>query len=321
MRFVAVALALLGMLAQSPVAAEVPADPLSWLGRIATAGQRLNYQGTFTYQSGGHTETSRIVHRVHAGSEHERIEVLDGTPREVIRSGDEVRCVFPEQKTVILDQPGSHRPFPSRLPSALAGLTGNYRVLRGEPARIAGHDTHAVVLEPRDELRHGHVLWAEVQSGLLLKSHMVDERGELVEQFAFSEVSIGGEIDQQHLKSRFSPQADWHIVHAQGSRLPRTQLGWSLTTPLPGYTLVSVMRRQIGRERGEVVHMVFSDGLATISVFIEPFEGETVAPAAQASGAIKLYKRTYKGHLITALGEVPPRALQRLADGIEQTGS
>lgn len=321
MRFVAVALALVGALAQSPVTAEVLPDPLSWLGRIAMAGQRLNYQGTFTYLSGSHTETSRIVHRVQAGSEHERIEVLDGTPREVLRSGDEVRSVFPEQKTVIFDQPGSHRPFPSRLPAALAGITGNYRVLRGEPARIAGHETQAVVLEPKDDLRHGHVLWADAHSGLLLKSRMVDERGELVEQFAFSEVSIGGEIDQQHLKSRYTPQSDWHIVNAQASRLPRARLGWAPATPLPGYNLVSVMQRQIGRERGEVVHMVFSDGLATISVFIEPFEGGSTAPVAQASGAIRLYKRMYKGHLITALGEVPARALQRLADSIEQTGS
>ena len=320
MRLIAFALALCGVLLQPPAAAEALPDPLSWLGRIATAGQRLNYQGTFTYQSGGHSETSRIVHRAEGGVEFERIEVLDGSPREVIRSGDEVRCVLPEQQTVIIDQPGSRRAFPSRLPAALTGLGESYRVRQGESARIAGHDTLAVVLEPRDGLRHGHVLWADVHSGLLLKSRMVDAQGHTIEQFMFNEVSIGGEIEHKLLKPRFSPRPEWRTINAQGRELSRAHLGWTLNTALPGYTLLSVMRRQIGREQGDVVHLVYGDGLATISVFIEP-SSTASAPAAQASGAINIYKRAYKGHLITALGEVPLQALQRLADGIEQAGS
>lgn len=321
MRFAPAVIALCVTFAQSPASAETPPDPLTWLGRIASAGQMLNYVGTFTYQSRGTFETSRIAHRMDATGEYERLEVLDGSPREVIRSGNEVRCVLPEQKTVIIDQPGGRRAFPARLPASFANLAESYRVRKGESGRVAGYEAQSVVLEPRDDLRYGYVLWADAQSGLLLKSRMVDERGEVIEQFAFSDVRIGGDVGSELLKSRFDPRGDWRVVNARGSEIAKGDGGWMLRSPLPGYSLVSVMRRPLGRERGEAIHMVYSDGLAAISVFIEPLPEQGASPVAGllASGAINIYKRTLDRHLITALGEVPARAVQRLADGIEHS--
>ena len=115
MRFFSAVLGLCALLAQGPAHAELPNDPLSWLGRISSAGQRLNYVGTFVYQSGGHVETSRIAHRADASGEHERLEVLDGSPREIIRRGDEVRCILPDERTVIIDEAGGRRAFPARV--------------------------------------------------------------------------------------------------------------------------------------------------------------------------------------------------------------
>lgn len=321
MRFAAAVIALCAMLAQSPAGAEAPSDPLTWLGRIASAGQRLNYIGTFTYQSRGMFETSRIAHRMDSSGEYERLEVLDGSPREVIRSGNEVRCILPDQKTVIIDQPGGRRAFPARLPVSFANLAESYRIIKGEIGRVAGLEAQSIVLEPRDDLRYGHVLWADAQSGLLLKSRMVDEHGEVIEQFAFNDVRIGGEIDREHLKSRFGQDAGWRVVNARGSEISKAEGGWVLKTPLPGYALMSVMRRPFGRDRGDAIHMVYSDGLAAISVFIEPMakQGSAAAPGAVATGAINIYKRAVNGYLITALGEVPLRAVQRLADGVEHT--
>ncbi|MBN8440435.1 MAG: MucB/RseB C-terminal domain-containing protein [Thauera sp.] len=320
MRFAAAVIALCVMLAQGPARAEPQSDPLSWLGRIAAAGQRLNYSGTFTYQSRGMFETSRIAHTVDAAGEHERLEVLDGSPREVIRSGDEVRCVLPDQKMVIVDQPGGRRAFPARLPAGFVNLAESYRIRKGEAGRVAGYEAQSIILEPRDDLRFGHVLWAEAQSGLLLKSRMLDERGEVIEQFAFNDVRIGVAVDREQLKSRFVHDPGWRVVNARGSEVPKDEAGWVLRSSLPGYALMSVMKRPLGRERGEVIHMVYGDGLAAISVFIEPqgTQGASGASATLATGAINIYKRSVNGHLVTALGEVPLRAVQRVADGIEQ---
>lgn len=317
MRWVSAVLAVCAALMQAPAFAESPGDPLSWLGRMATAGQRLNYSGTFIYQSGKNFETSRIAHMSDATGEHERLEVLDGSPREVIRSNSEVRCVLPDQKTVIVDRPGTRRAFPSRLPVAFGGLAENYRIRKGSVGRVAGLDAQQIILEPKDDLRFGYQLWAEVQSGLLLKARTVDDRGEIVEQFTFSDVKIGGEIGSDAFRPRITKSSDWRIVHANGVEVRKEDSGWALNAPLAGFSLVSVMRRPLGRDRGEALHMVYSDGLASISVFIEPNDGARVEPGPFASGAINIYKRVVGPHLVTALGEVPLRSVQRLGDAVE----
>ncbi len=302
------------------IADERPSDPILWLSKISTAAQRLNYTGTFIYQSGKNLETSRITHMVDAGGEHERLEVLDGSPREVIRSNSEVRCVLPDQKTIIIDRAGGQRAFPARLPTSYAGVSENYRVSMGEVSRVAGLDTQLIVLEPRDSLRYGHMLWADVVSGLLLKARTVDEDGEIIEQFAFSDVRIGGEIDPGALKPSYTEDGDWRVINAHGNEVGMSESGWVLAAPLPGYTLKSIVRRPLGRDRGDILHLVFSDGLAAISVFIEPVEPDRLrnGPGALASGAINIYRRIVADeHLLTALGEVPLLALQRLGDGIE----
>lgn len=317
MRRMSAVLAVCAALMQAPAIAESPSDPLSWLGRMATAGQRLNYSGTFIYQSGKNFETSRIAHMSDANGEHERLEVLDGSPREVIRSNSEVRCVLPDQKTVIIDRPGTRRAFPSRLPVAFGGLAENYRIRKGSVGRVAGLDAQQIILEPKDDLRFGYQLWAEVQSGLLLKARTVDDRGEIVEQFTFSDVRIGGEIGSDAFRPRITKSSDWRIVQANGVEVRKEESGWALNAPLAGFSLVSVMRRPLGRDRGEALHMVYSDGLASISVFIEPNDGARVEPGPFASGAINIYKRVVGPHLVTALGEVPLRSVQRLGDAIE----
>lgn len=310
------------LLASWGVWAEAPSDPLAWLGRMAAAGQRLNYSGTFTYQSGNRSETSRIAHLRDGAGEFERLETLDGSPREVIRNNGEVRCVLPAQKTVIIDQAGSRRAFPSRLAEAWMNLAESYRIRRGDVSRVAGLEAQQIVLEPKDDLRYGYILWADIQSGLLLKSRMVNERGETIEQFVFNEVKIGGDLDRSLLKSRFNVEqgAGWQVVNARGNELRHGDAGWAIKAVVPGFHQTSAVRRQMGANGGETVQLVFSDGLAAVSVFIEPMDTAAenkLTPGTFESGPINLYKRVVGNHLVTALGEVPPRTVQRLAEAVE----
>src|SRR5574338_309147 len=264
------------LLAPWGVCADTPSDPLALLGRMAAGGQRLNYSGTFTYQSGNRSETSRIVHFREGAGEFERLETLDGSPREVIRNNGEVRCVLPAQKTVIIDQAGSRRAFPSRLAEAWMNLAESYRI----------------------------------------------RRGETIEQFAFNEVKIGGDLDRSQLKSRFSVDqgAGWQIVNARGSELRPGYSGWTIKAAVPGFYQTSAGRRQMGAHGGETMQFVFSDGLAAVSVFIEPVDTAAeskLTPGPFESGPINLYKRVVGKSLVTALGEVPPRTVQRLAEAVE----
>jgi sigma-E factor negative regulatory protein RseB len=306
--------------ARSPVAlAETRyEDALAWLTRITTASQHLNYVGTFSYQVGQRSETSRIVHRFANGTESERLEVLDGSPREVLRRGNELRCILPEQRVVIVSRVDDRRTLPGRLPQNFAALVGNYRVRVGNITRVADHDARVVILEPRDDLRFGHVLWAEVKTGLLLKSRLLDPRGVTVEQFSFSDVRIGDEIDDRLLASRARPGPGWRVIEAVRNAGVQVAGKWRLKAPLPGFTMMSVTYR--AREQGgNLTHMVFSDGLASISVFIEP-AGDKAAGArtgASASGIVSVYERIAGDQRITVLGEVPAQAVERLAAAIE----
>lgn len=306
------------LLLGQPVLAAGQEEPLSWLERISSAAQRLNYSGVFVYQSGPISEISRVTHFVDERGEHEHLEVLDGSPRQVIRSNDEVWCIFPERKTVIEDRSGVQRSFPARLPTALSRIAENYELRLGRVSRVAGFDAQAVMLEPRDDLRYGHVLWADMASGLLLKAQMVDEGGAMIEQFKFSDVRIGDVEPVSGIATlNFREEPGWKVVSAHGADVGELGSGWRLAEELPGYVLESVVKRPLGRGQRDVLHMIYSDGLASISVFIEPQENSSDRLGPLQSGAIHIHRRSVAGHLVTALGEVPMRALVRVADHME----
>jgi sigma-E factor negative regulatory protein RseB len=313
------ALFAIGAVMIAPVHAE-QGDAVSWLQRIAVAAQKLNFTGTFSYQSGGNSETSRITHMVDSSGEHEKLEMLDGSPREVVRNNDEVKCYLPEEKMVIVERGKAYKAFPALLPSSVASLAESYELRKGEVARVAGLESQLIVLEPRDTLRYGHMLWADLDTGLLLKARMVNELNEPIEQFAFTQVQIGGNIDPEALKPKASiKDAEWRVQNARVAQPGASGGNWLFKTQLPGFKKSAGMRRQAARLGAETTHIVFSDGLASISVFIETLgdQPESAQPSTFSVGAINVYKRAANKHLFTLLGEVPPATLKRLGDGIE----
>lgn len=299
--------------------AEPPVDALQWLQRVTAAAQKLTYTGTFVYQSGSQTETSRIAHLFDSGNELERIEVLDGSPREVVRRNDEVKCYLPESRLMIVEKRGAQQSFPALLPASMAGLTDFYSIRKGSSGRVAGFESQSILIEPKDDLRYGHQLWVDVQSGLLLKAGLVNERGEPLESFAFTELRIGGPVDRETLKPRSTPD-DWKVHNVRASEARSDGGQWQFRAQLPGFRKVSGMRREAQGNIPEMTHVIFSDGLAAISVFIEPLAGRSDKPEIGhfAMGAINIYKRIVGDHLLVAMGDVPQLALKRLADGVEQ---
>ncbi|HEX5125937.1 MAG TPA: MucB/RseB C-terminal domain-containing protein [Rhodocyclaceae bacterium] len=296
-------------------------DTLMWLQRMNKASRGINYSGTFVYQSHGRTETSHVVHVVDASGEHEKLETLetpDGQPREVIRTNDEVLSYLPQDRLVIVDR-ADVGGFPGRLINTMGALSDFYSMHLGDVSRIAGRDAQLLVLEPRDEMRYGHELWADVLTGLLLKARMVNDKTEAVEQFEFNDISIGGYIDHDKIKSRYSHAADWVVVNARGTEVHPEDVNWVFRGLPPGFKQISFVRRPLKREGPEAYHAVFSDGLATISVFVEPSQGRSmsVPPTASLAGSIGIYKRIMAEYQVTTLGEVPMAALKHVAEGVE----
>lgn len=308
-----------------PASAALAADPgdtLALLNRTITAAQKLNYAGTFVYQSGGAVETSRIAHVVDAGREFERLEVLDGSPREVVRNDNEVRCYLPARKLVLVERREGRRGFPALLPASVANLTENYALRKGSMGRVAGIDAQIVHLEPRDEFRYGHQLWMDPASGLLLKAIMLGEKGDALESFAFTQVQIGGSIDRSLLRSRYEGQGgDWKVQDPKATESRPDEAGWTFRNPPPGFRKVAGLKRSAGGEQPETAHVLFSDGLAAISVFIEPLgqrAADKVETGTSRVGAVGVYQRVSGDHLVVVLGEVPPAALKRIGDSVER---
>lgn len=299
-----------------PAYAQAPAEALQWLQRVAEAAQKLDYTGVFVYQSGKQSETSRITHLVDGGTEHERLEVLDGSPREVVRVNDEVKCYLPESRLLIVERRrrGQVASFPALSAESLAGLTEHYVIAKGPNARVAGLDSQAIVIKPKDDWRYGHRLWVDAASGLLLKAALVDDRGEVLESFSFTELRIGGPIDRASLKPR-GVDGGWK-VHDVRTGNPGSAR-WQFNGQPPGFRKVADMMRQGRGDGREVSHVMFSDGLAAISVFIEPVGRNKAESGAMALGAVNAYKRVAGDHLFVVMGDVPPAALKKIADGIE----
>lgn len=296
------------------------AEPLQLLGKSIMASQRLNYSGTFVYQHGGQTEVSRITHALEGGKEYEHLEVLDGSPREVVREGDEVKCYLPDTRTVFIERKSERGVFPILLPASLASITEHYQVRQGPGARVAGYETHSIVLEPKDEFRYGHHFWMESQSGLILKAALSNEKHELLESFSFSDLKIGGNINLDRLRARLIASEDWKVMHSATKEGRVEDGGWSFRNLPAGFVRTSGMRRQLQLNSPETRHYIFSDGLASVSVFIEPaskLAKSKPEPGLTHMGAIHAYRRLVGDFQIMVVGEVPAVAVRRIGDGVE----
>ena len=307
------------LLALAAHAVHADGDALSWLHRIHTAAEKLSYTGTFVYSSGDQTETSRIIHLAGRNGARERMETLDGQRREIVRSGDEVKCYLPDSMTVKVDKQTDHAVFPKLLLENLQDIGEHYEVSKGLIERIAGYECQAIVLEPKDKLRYGHRLWADTSTGMLLKSQTINEKNEVVEQFAFTQIAIGGKIDQSLLKSKFLAKSrDWQVQNSGAVATSLAASGWSIKPGLPGFKKVTEMKRTQGGSK-EVGHVVYSDGLAAVSVFIEPISKKASLPQPGLSrqGAINIYSRQLDNHLVTVVGEAPAESVMKLAESVE----
>lgn len=290
--------------AQSP-------ETLAWLRKIQDATQRLSYSGTFVYQNGGRTETSRITRD--AAGDVEKLEVMDGLPREIVRTKDTVRCYLPESRVVKVDR-RTERGFPALVPERISALARHYDISLGESRRIAGFDCQAVVLQPKDNLRYGYRLYADTASGMLLRAVTFDAAGQSVEEFTFTQLTLGG-VKRDMVRPRHAGR-EWRVEDAEAA--PARLAGWGLAAELPGFHKITELKRRLGDAR-PAGQMVFSDGLAAVSVFIEPLESrrERGATGLASMGAIHIYTREVANHMITVVGDAPAVSVQRIADAVE----
>ena len=286
------------MLLSGGANADAAAD---WLDRAANAAKQQNYSGIYVYHHGEHVEVLRVLHRVDANGEQEKVEVMDGTSRQFLRINNDVYCHLPDGKHVLLERNALRRFFPALLPAQPASLLDFYEAKLGGTERVAGRSCQVVVLAPRDGYRYAYTLWLDKLTGLPLKARIVNDNGTVISILVFSEIQIGKAPDiRNDMAGKIiqKAKADKPIVS-----------GWSVTPP-PGYEQVQEVVRSLPGKRAPVTHLVFSDGLSVLSMFVEPADPQVQSlRGLSAEGAIGIYAREVDGYIVTTLGEVPNMAL------------
>lgn len=286
---------------------------LDWLNRAAAAAKQQNYSGVYVYHHGEHVEVLRVLHRTQGKGELEKVEVMDGTPRHFLRINNDVYCHLPDGKNVRLERNAPRRFFPALLPSQPARLLDYYEVSLGGSERVAGRSCQVVILTPRDGYRHGYNLWLDKQTGLPLKSRIVNDHGSVVSMFVFSEIQVGRAPDSGLFRNDLTGK------QIQSASLNKAaDVAWSVTAP-PGYERVQEAVRVLPGKQAPVVHLVFSDGLSVLSMFVEPVDPQVQRlQGLSAEGAIGVYAREVDGYTVTTLGEVPNIALIETGNSVQR---
>lgn len=289
-----------------------------WLEKMYRASHLTNYVGKFVYQQDRQLGLMSIVHAVDENGERERLVSLDDTGREVIRHKDRVTCILPDSKSVMVEKGRPTLQFPPEFPVNIELLTGQYTFVVDKQEKVAGQRAQRIVIRPNDNYRYGHRLWVDVETGLLLKSQLLDENNNLLEQFMFTEIEFMDKIPEDLLQPQATgPEYTWYETETVDDK-PDDNLpnNWDVKSLPSGFGQDSA-RSHHKADNITVEQLIFSDGLASVSVFIEPREDKMPAlMGLSRMGAINAYGRMLEHHHVTAVGEVPGITVRMIGESV-----
>jgi len=299
------------------------AEPKEWLERMNKALTTTNYVGVFTHVRGTRAETLRIIHRVRGRDVSERLLSLDASGREFIREGDEVTCYLPDKRTVLVERRSPDGPLLGALPSMADGADSQvYEIRGGERQRLLGRNSRVIELNPRDEYRYGYRLWIDEQTYMPLKTQLCDKQGNVIEQILFSSIDLPERIPD----SMFKPQVDaanfrWLRADRRLALTASPALWEAMRLP-PGFRLTTSSNQALPGSSEPVAHLVFTDGVASVSVFVEPRKPDAKPAQGPARvGSSSAFSTVVDDHQVTAVGEVPPNTVKFIATQVKSTST
>jgi sigma-E factor negative regulatory protein RseB len=305
------------------LAAERSAE--QWLDLMNRAFTEASYDGIFSYYSGDDLSTMRVVHTVRDGIQRERLIHLNGAPREIVRTGDEVACILqPGDEILALESSIPSGPFARAFTKAFEDASQYYAMSLHGADRVANRDAVRLAVMPRDDERYGFHLWLDAETGLLLRSELVDMKGAKLEIFQFATLQVGGPISEQDLTPEAHDGALTSHLEIGGSQPQAAQrpIEWQAGWVPDGFTMASSDIRRTPSTSQSVNTLMYSDGLAAFSVFIEAMPQAGAANLVSRSGATVAVTHVVSAgpdqmhHLVTVVGEIPTATAQRIAQSV-----
>lgn len=300
---------------------EVVPAPSVLVQQMSRALKNLNYEGIFVHVQGGHLTSMRILHARGDSGESERLISLDGEAREVIRDNSLVTCIWPQSQSVVISESKPR----DLLPQVDEELTNSerYQFVLGEPDRVAGRSTHVVNVIPTDQYRYGYRFWIDEDTNMLLRSMLLDNSNKVVEQVMFTHIEYPEKIDPAKFEiASLGEQSTWlkSRKESKSAALPRiltNQEDRVSFEQLPtGYREVSETYSPIPINQGPVSHVMLSDGMASVSVYVEYLaaaEQNKTLSGISSMGAMNAFGLSLPTAFVTAVGEVPVETVRAIA--------
>ena len=289
-----------------------------WLDRMNHAVRNLNYEGTFVYMHDNQLEAMQITHVKDENGQRERLFSLNGESREILRNNELLTCIWPSTKAVLIDKTRQAVQLPVWFDSDRKRLTKHYTFETMSGSRVAGYETQIIQIKPLDQYRYGYRLWVTLDNAMLVKSDMLDEAGKSLEQLMFTDLKIVENASELSVQQSFSTVGfSRQKPKDANSILLGVKDEWVFEKMPHGFYLDSAQRRVTPGQKNAVQHMVFSDGLATVSVFIEKAEaGEKTLHGVSTMGAVNAYGAEAFGHHVTVVGEVPEATVRLIGESV-----
>ena len=292
-------------------------DPWLVLQKAAHAARELSYKGIFTYQSSGNTKSVEITHMNSSQGEYARIVVLDGSPREVLSQGTDAVIFNTKDGKVVIEKRRGKNIFPALLPANMDAIKLSYQARSGGQERVGGRDGQIVFLDSRDQLRYSYKLWADREYGLLLKLLASNERNEVIEQIAFSQLQLLDTQSMDWFQPNVGNKKPYVMEESAPAAAPAEENSWTLTELPAGYRKIDQTKCMVPGKKRPVTHIIFSDGLASVSLFIEPLtKGVRPKTGNTTVGATNFYANVTNGHQIMVVGEAPEGAVAQIANAV-----
>lgn len=292
-----------------------------WLDEMSSALQTLDYDGTFVYLHDNKLETMRIVHQLTDGGEKERLVSLTGSPREVLRDDRVVTCIMPDNKSVMVGLSRPRQPFPV-VPRDLDTLSLYYTLEDAGKDRMTGYMTRIIKIKPKDALRYGYRFWIDRDTRMLLKFDLTGVDGKAIEQVMFTSLGVGKKIPESALKPSLTGDGYTWYRQENSSHSPTKNDGtpaWTVDRLPVGFRMTHFQHKHMRQNSEPAEHMVFSDGLATVSVYVEKIpQGKEPVTGLSSMGAVNAYRTLVDGYQVTVIGEVPRVTVQMIARSVSR---